>query len=163
MIKLENISFDHCIKCTVCTIYCPVARATHHFPGPKQSGPDTERLRIKSPELLDDSLKYCTNCKRCETACPSDVKIADIIQEAKWHYGEHHFNLRNFLFVPSGELHILDLDKAHRHRPPVPDAARRRNLARLERSLRKLGRAAPARDVEAVAGALHAAYRTAYA
>jgi tRNA A-37 threonylcarbamoyl transferase component Bud32 len=72
-------------------------------------------------------------------------------------------NLRNFLFVPSGDLHILDLDKAHRHRPPVPDVARRRNLARLERSLRKLGRGAPARDVEAVADALHAAYRTAYA
>lgn len=97
MIKLENISFDHCIKCTVCTIYCPVAKATHLFPGPKQSGPDAERLRIKSPELVDASLKYCTNCKRCEVACPSDVKIADLIQEAKWNYGKKHFSLRNFL------------------------------------------------------------------
>ena len=77
MINLENISFDHCIKCTVCTAYCPVARATHLYPGPKQSGPDTERLRIKNPNLLDESLKYCNNCKRCEIACPSDVKIAD--------------------------------------------------------------------------------------
>lgn len=86
MIKLENISFDHCIKCTICTIYCPVAQATHLFPGPKQSGPDSERLRIKNPELVDASLKYCTNCKRCEIACPSDVKIAEIIQNAKWNY-----------------------------------------------------------------------------
>ncbi|HPS58013.1 MAG TPA: anaerobic glycerol-3-phosphate dehydrogenase subunit GlpC [Spirochaetota bacterium] len=86
MIKLENISFDHCIKCTVCTIYCPVSQATHLFPGPKQSGPDSERLRIKNPELVDASLKYCTNCKRCEIACPSDVKIAEIIQNAKWNY-----------------------------------------------------------------------------
>ncbi|TFH43778.1 MAG: 4Fe-4S dicluster domain-containing protein, partial [Chrysiogenales bacterium] len=76
MIRLENISFDQCIKCTVCTIYCPVARVTHLFPGPKQSGPDTERLRIKDPELVDASLKYCSNCKRCETACPSGVQIA---------------------------------------------------------------------------------------
>ncbi len=86
MIDLENISFDHCIKCTVCTIYCPVARVTHLFPGPKQSGPDAERLRIKNPELVDPSLKYCTNCKRCEIACPSDVQIATIIQTAKWKY-----------------------------------------------------------------------------
>ncbi|HOW82892.1 MAG TPA: anaerobic glycerol-3-phosphate dehydrogenase subunit GlpC [Spirochaetota bacterium] len=86
MINLENISFDHCIKCTVCTIYCPVARNTHLFPGPKQSGPDAERLRIKNPRLVDASLKYCTNCKRCEIACPSNVKIADIIQDAKWKY-----------------------------------------------------------------------------
>ncbi len=97
MINLENISFDHCIKCTVCTVYCPVARVTHLYPGPKQSGPDTERLRIKNPTLLDKSLKYCTNCKRCEIACPSDVKIADIIQSAKWKYTTKKFNLRDFL------------------------------------------------------------------
>jgi len=97
MIKLENISFDHCIKCTACTIYCPVARATHLFPGPKQSGPDAERLRIKNPELVDESLKYCTNCKRCEIACPSDVKIADIIQDAKNKYvKKHYFRPRDF-------------------------------------------------------------------
>lgn len=86
MIKLENISFDHCLKCTVCTIYCPVAKVTNLFPGPKQSGPDSERLRIKNPELVDASLKYCSNCKRCEIACPSDVQIASIIQEAKWKF-----------------------------------------------------------------------------
>jgi glycerol-3-phosphate dehydrogenase subunit C len=67
-------------------MYCPVSQATHLFPGPKQSGPDAERLRIKNPELVDSSLKYCTNCKRCEIACPSDVKIAEIIQMAKWKY-----------------------------------------------------------------------------
>lgn len=96
MIRLENISFDHCIKCTVCTIYCPVARETHLFPGPKQSGPDTERLRIKNPELVDESLKYCSNCKRCEIACPSGVKIADLIQEAKFRRLKKKFRIRDF-------------------------------------------------------------------
>jgi len=84
--EIRNISFDHCLKCTICTMYCPVAKETSLFPGPKQSGPDAERLRIKSPQLVDSSLKLCTNCKRCEIACPSDVKIAEIIQEAKWKY-----------------------------------------------------------------------------
>ncbi len=97
MIKIENISFDHCIKCTVCTMYCPVSQATHLFPGPKASGPDAERLRIKNPELVDASLKFCTNCKRCEIACPSDVKIAEIIQNAKWNYLKiHWFRPRDF-------------------------------------------------------------------
>ena len=72
-------------------------------------------------------------------------------------------NLRNFLFVPSGEIHILDLDKALVHRPPLPSSARRLHLAPRERSLRKLGRGAPPRAVEAVATALHTAYRAAYA
>ncbi|HQP49234.1 MAG TPA: anaerobic glycerol-3-phosphate dehydrogenase subunit GlpC [Spirochaetota bacterium] len=96
MINLENISFDHCIKCTVCTIYCPVARETHLFPGPKQSGPDTERLRIKDPYLVDDSLKYCSNCKRCEIACPSGVKIADLIQVAKFQHLKKKIRVRDF-------------------------------------------------------------------
>jgi len=96
VIQLENISFDHCIKCTICTVYCPVARVTHLFPGPKQSGPDAERLRKKTPELVDESLKYCTNCKRCEISCPSDVKIADIIQDAKWKYLKKRFRIRDY-------------------------------------------------------------------
>jgi glycerol-3-phosphate dehydrogenase subunit C len=104
MIKLENISFDHCIKCTVCTIYCPVARATHKFPGPKQSGPDAERLRIKNPELVDGSLKYCTNCKRCEIACPSDVKIASIIHDAKWKYLKKGFFRPRDFFMSHTDL-----------------------------------------------------------
>ena len=48
-----NQTFDQCIKCTVCTAYCPVAKANPAYPGPKQAGPDGERLRIKSPELFD--------------------------------------------------------------------------------------------------------------
>lgn len=97
MIRPDNISFDHCIKCTVCNIYCPVAKVTHLFPGPKLSGPDAERLRIKNPGLLDASLKYCTNCKRCEIVCPSGVMIADIIQNAKWNYLKKRFSLKNFM------------------------------------------------------------------
>jgi glycerol-3-phosphate dehydrogenase subunit C len=96
MINLENKSFDHCIKCTICTIYCPVARVTHLFPGPKQSGPDAERLRKKNPFLADVSLSYCNNCKRCEIACPSDVEIADIIQTAKWRFIKKRFRMRDF-------------------------------------------------------------------
>ena len=83
MINLNNTSFDACLKCTVCTAYCPVARVTPLYPGPKYSGPDAERMRIKTPFLADQSLSYCNNCKRCETACPSGVRITDFIYQAK--------------------------------------------------------------------------------
>lgn len=76
-------SFESCIKCTACTAVCPVSRQNPYYPGPKQAGPDGERLRLKSAELYDEALKYCTNCKRCEIACPSDVKIGDIIVRAR--------------------------------------------------------------------------------
>ena len=51
--------------------------------GQNNQGPDGERLRLKSAELYDEALKYCTNCKRCEVACPSDVKIGDLIVRAR--------------------------------------------------------------------------------
>ncbi|NGZ67135.1 anaerobic glycerol-3-phosphate dehydrogenase subunit C [Vibrio aestuarianus subsp. cardii] len=88
----KNTSFDQCIKCTVCTVYCPVAKANPLYPGPKQCGPDGERLRIKSAEYYDDLLKLCTNCKRCETACPSGVKIGDIIAVARGKHGNKSFS-----------------------------------------------------------------------
>ncbi|WP_249960827.1 anaerobic glycerol-3-phosphate dehydrogenase subunit GlpC [Histophilus somni] len=79
-------SFESCIKCTACTVVCPVSRQNPFYPGPKQAGPDGERLRLKSAALYDEALKYCINCKRCEVACPSDVKIGDIIIRARNKY-----------------------------------------------------------------------------
>ena len=45
MSLLDETSFENCIKCTVCTTVCPVSRVNPDYPGPKQSGPDGERLR----------------------------------------------------------------------------------------------------------------------
>ncbi|GAB3523998.1 anaerobic glycerol-3-phosphate dehydrogenase subunit GlpC [Photobacterium alginatilyticum] len=90
----KDTSFDQCIKCTVCTVYCPVAKANPQYPGPKQCGPDGERLRIKSPEFYDETLKLCTNCKRCETACPSGVKIGDMIAVARDEHAKMPLNIK---------------------------------------------------------------------
>lgn len=93
----EN-NFEQCIKCTICTVYCPVAAANPDYPGPKQAGPDGERLRLKQPDFYDNALKYCMNCKRCEVVCPSNVRIGDIIQAARIKYGpQRNTSLRNFV------------------------------------------------------------------
>ena len=95
----EN-NFEQCIKCTICTVYCPVAAANPDYPGPKQAGPDGERLRLKQPDFYDNALKYCMNCKRCEVACPSNVRIGDIIQAARIKYGpQRNTSLRNFVLA----------------------------------------------------------------
>ena len=28
--------FDQCIKCTICTVYCPVIPVDFNFPGPRE-------------------------------------------------------------------------------------------------------------------------------
>lgn len=94
----EN-NFEQCIKCTVCTVYCPVAAVNPDYPGPKQAGPDGERLRLKRSNFYDEALKYCINCKRCEVACPSNVKIGDIIQSARIKYSKKKPKVRDFILA----------------------------------------------------------------
>ena len=92
-------SFEQCLKCTVCTVYCPMVAVNPDYPGPKQAGPDGERYRRKNPVFYDDALDLCLNCKRCEVACPSNVKIGDIIQSARLKYSSKKPKLRDFILA----------------------------------------------------------------
>jgi glycerol-3-phosphate dehydrogenase subunit C len=96
--KSDN-NLEQCIKCTICTVYCPVSAVNPVFPGPKQAGPDGERMRLKGSIFYDESLKYCLNCKRCEVACPSDVRIGDIIQSARIKYNKKRPKVRDFILA----------------------------------------------------------------
>ena len=98
----QNISennFEQCLKCSICTVYCPVLAVNPDYPGPKQAGPDGERYRLKDAAFFDEALKYYLNCKRCEVACPSGVKIGDIIQLARIKYSKKGPGLRERLLA----------------------------------------------------------------
>lgn len=92
-------NFEQCIKCTICTVYCPVVPVNPEYPGPKQAGPDGERLRLKNRYFFDEALKYCLNCKRCDVACPSGVKISDLIQEARINFSTKKPKLRDMMLA----------------------------------------------------------------
>ncbi len=97
--KVSNNNFEQCVKCTICTVYCPVLEVNLDFSGPKQSGPDGERFRLKNPDFYDESLKLCLNCKRCEVVCPSGVKIGDIIQTARIKHSKKKPKLRDVILA----------------------------------------------------------------
>ncbi|MHB8459255.1 MAG: anaerobic glycerol-3-phosphate dehydrogenase subunit C [Candidatus Limnocylindrales bacterium] len=89
-----GLSADECLKCNVCTTVCPVARVTDLFPGPKYAGPQAQRFRLGttlapgSPGSAalpspDHTVDYCSGCGFCSTACPADVKIAEINNRAR--------------------------------------------------------------------------------
>ncbi len=68
------------------------------------SGSQTSRPRWRTPTVekfnfYDESLKYCINCKRCEVACPSNVKIGDIIQAARIKYSKKQPKLRDYILA----------------------------------------------------------------
>lgn len=92
-------NFEECMKCTICTAYCPVVPVNPDYPGPKQAGPDGERLRLSDPLFFNRALKYCLNCKRCEVVCPSGVKVGDLIQEARLRFDNSKPKLRDHILA----------------------------------------------------------------
>jgi glycerol-3-phosphate dehydrogenase subunit C len=82
---IENMrdSLDHCVKCTICETYCPVAAVTPLFPGPKYVGPQAERFRDDGTGWADASLDLCSGCGICTQVCPQGVKIAEINTQAR--------------------------------------------------------------------------------
>ena len=89
-----NEIFEYCIKCSICQSVCPVAAYDAGFPGPKILGPDLARLqaagdagKARTAELLP-LLGMCSNCLRCETACPFDIPVAQLIRRAEQSFRE---------------------------------------------------------------------------
>lgn len=92
-------SLDECIKCNICTSYCPVAAVTDQFHGPKYSGPQAQRFRENGqPHSPDHSVDYCSGCRVCNEVCPTGVRIAEINARARAQMAaEHGIPLRNRL------------------------------------------------------------------
>jgi len=100
------MTLDECIKCNICTAYCPVAAVTDKFPGPKYAGPQAQRFResgqLQSPDF---SVDYCSACRVCNEVCPSGVRIAEINARAKAQIvAERGIPLRNWFFGRNEQL-----------------------------------------------------------
>ncbi|MDE0431834.1 MAG: anaerobic glycerol-3-phosphate dehydrogenase subunit C [Caldilineaceae bacterium] len=94
-----GLSLDACIKCNICTSYCPVSQVTDRFPGPKYAAPQSERFRqIGQPRSPDASVDYCSGCRVCNEVCPTGVRIAEINARARAQMvAEQGLSLRNRL------------------------------------------------------------------
>lgn len=79
---------DDCYKCSTCDSVCPVAEVDDEFPGPKFQGPEQWRLTRKGDHEVDDSITACSNCMRCDSACPSDVPLSQMHNTARGKYVE---------------------------------------------------------------------------
>lgn len=69
-------NLDKCMKCGICVANCPVANNTSKFSGPKHMGPELTRFRLDENITLEEQVDYCCNCRSCEIACPSGVKVS---------------------------------------------------------------------------------------
>jgi glycerol-3-phosphate dehydrogenase subunit C len=78
---------DSCYKCSSCDTSCPVAEVDDDFPGPKFQGPEQWRLKQTDDDYeIDDSITDCSNCMRCDNACPSGVPLSQMHNTARGEY-----------------------------------------------------------------------------
>ncbi|WP_231183010.1 anaerobic glycerol-3-phosphate dehydrogenase subunit C [Haladaptatus sp. DYF46] len=101
---------DDCYKCSTCDTECPVAEVDDEFPGPKFQGPEQWRLKRKEDHDIDDSIMSCSNCMRCDSACPSDVPLSGMHNTARGEYVEEEMSkfsreyIRNRILANYGRL-----------------------------------------------------------
>ncbi|NIC00142.1 anaerobic glycerol-3-phosphate dehydrogenase subunit C [Halobacterium sp. R2-5] len=76
---------DSCYKCSTCDTSCPVAEVDDDFPGPKFQGPEQWRLK-DGDDSVDESVMDCSNCMRCDSACPTGVPLSQMHNTARGEY-----------------------------------------------------------------------------
>lgn len=134
-------SLDECIKCNICTMYCPVSAVTDLFAGPKYSGPQADRFRASDqPHSPDHGVDYCSGCRVCNDVCPTGVKIAEINARARAQIVQDRgMPLRNRL-LGRNEL----MGKAGQYTPRIANFALHNPLSRvLAEKLVGIARKAP--------------------
>ena len=106
--QVQN-SADLCVKCNICTAYCPVSNVTELFPGPKFVGPQAQRFRNPHEISVDDSVDYCSGCGVCTMVCPHEVKVMEMNAKARYKlYQRKPIPLRNRLLGRSELLGRLN-------------------------------------------------------
>jgi glycerol-3-phosphate dehydrogenase subunit C len=95
--QVQNTA-DLCVKCNICTSFCPFSNVTELFPGPKFVGPQAQRFRNPHEISVDNSIDYCSGCGVCTLVCPHGVKVMEMNAKARYKlYRRKGIPLRNRL------------------------------------------------------------------
>ena len=90
---------DSCYKCSTCDTNCPVAEVDDEFPGPKFQGPEQWRLKQNEEDYeIDDSVMDCSNCMRCDNACPAGVPLSQMHNTARGEYVRENMSKRSLTY-----------------------------------------------------------------
>ncbi len=74
-------TFSRCIQCSICQPYCVMYRAIGYldFPGPMALGSTLSR-GLAALGTTSEVIYNCTLCRLCETTCPENVPVAELVR-----------------------------------------------------------------------------------
>ncbi|WP_280768487.1 anaerobic glycerol-3-phosphate dehydrogenase subunit C [Salipaludibacillus daqingensis] len=81
-------SYDQCLKCHACTVNCPISSVSTEFGGPKQLGPELQRMTQNQGILDDASIELCTLCGTCDRTCPENIHVSSLTAYLKETHAE---------------------------------------------------------------------------
>ncbi|HVP56922.1 MAG TPA: (Fe-S)-binding protein [bacterium] len=119
-----------CLKCGLCRAVCPILEEVHDESGSARGRiamiEDLREAKLGMSPVLIDRLSKCLNCKACMEACPSGIKVDEIVLAARAEiFKQGHFPfIKKFIF--------RNLLKRGRLVPPVS-----KTLAFIERKVLK--------------------------
>ena len=70
---------EKCVLCGLCNSVCPVFKTLHMH----EFSPRGKIAMFKLNLLYEELIYACTLCKACELNCPNDVKLTELILEAR--------------------------------------------------------------------------------
>jgi glycerol-3-phosphate dehydrogenase subunit C len=124
--QVQNTA-DLCVKCNICTSFCPFSNVTELFPGPKYVGPQAQRFRNPHEISVDETVDYCSGCGVCTMVCPHGVKVMEMNAKARYKlYQRKGIPLRNRMLGRSELLGKLTSPVA-----PVANLFLKNGLVRL--------------------------------
>jgi glycolate oxidase iron-sulfur subunit len=79
--------FSQCVHCGMCLEACPTYQETgleHHSPrGRVYLIKSVAEGKMELNKFFKNPVSTCLDCRACETACPSGVKVGSLIEEAR--------------------------------------------------------------------------------
>lgn len=83
----DEEKYSQCVHCGMCLESCPTYQETHlepHSPrGRVYLIKSVAEGKMELNKFFEDPINTCLDCRACETACPANVQVGSLVEEAR--------------------------------------------------------------------------------